>query len=1009
MNTKRFWSVWTPFAFILTAIAIACTCVLYYYSDMMYLLYGRGARRILSAEEGLDAEYYEIPFSSSEEAAAHGMELTRRISESGQVLLKNDGILPLSAGEDVTPFGYHCLAPNYGPVGGSANMGEDIEVVSAEAALSACFSVNETVTEAMRSSSAMGMTSDGYCSYPDEAMPRVDIVEYPPEVYDGTEESCRGTVGIVFLGRAGSEGSNGEIYPKPLCDGTPHAAALSVYEKEAIARAKAYCRAVVVVLNCSNPIDLSELMCEGGEYEANAILLIGGTGSTGFLALADILTGAVSPSGRLADIYVTDSAKSPSYVNFGGDAQYTNVTKDPASQIYSTYLEYEEGIYSGYRYYETACIEDEDFVYGELTPEGAILVAGEVTYPFGYGLSYTEFEQRIVRFDAEGDVVTVEVEVKNTGGVAGAEAVQIYCSAPYTAFDAENGIEKSAVVLAGFAKTDVLAPGEDACVRISFAKEDMASYFESHPNADGSTGCYMLEEGEYEVSLRKNSHDVIETRTYSVGETIYYEGQNVRESDRAAQLFARAGAEGSSEVTPVNNKFGYMTEYMRENAVCLSRSDWKGTQPTAAEDKPAPESVLAMLENNRTFDPATDAALGDAEGSLVYAEEAPRSCAEEGLTFSDLRGEPFASPAWDALLDKLDYSASDLADMLHLGYMHTGAVESVALPATEERDGPLGLTATTNDSQSGQIGARCYYCSPLLLAMSFDVSLAYEYGESVAWEAALFNDGKTPVSGWYAPGINLHRGAFGGRYYEYFSEDPLLTGLLAARIAEGASDNGLTVLVKHFAANNQDTKREGLMVWMTEQTLRELYLRPFELCIKQGRSRIAYTDTETGELAWMQINAVRGVMTAKNSLGSVFCGVNPALLRGVLEGEWGFCGMVISDLVSRKSSALCAKMFRAGVDVLMVSRRGNYAVGMDSPTAQNIIRESVRAVCYALVNSNATQGVPPGARVVYGIAPWEIVLWCADGAAGAVILGGTAAGAVLSARRRRADRAREEQ
>lgn len=1008
MSGGRFWSVWIPFAVILLVSAIACTCIMQYYADTFDLLYGRGERRVVSVDEDADADYYDIPFETSGQAAAHGMELTRRIAESGMVLLKNNGVLPLGEGAAVTPFGYHFLHPNYGPVGGSASIDlSTVAYVSAEQALSEAFSVNEEAVGAMRRATPWGMTADGYYQFTGEGRRRVDIVEFSPEIYDGLEESCRGSVGIVFLGRAGSESNSSDISAKPLFDGTPHGAALSAYERAAIAFSNAHCEATVVILNSCNPLDLSELMTEGGPYEADAILLIGGAGSTGFSAMADILSGKVCPSGRLADVYVSDSTKSPSYVNYGAEYRYTNVVEDDASQIYATYLEYEEGIYSGYRYYETACAEDETFVYGSLTAEGAIAEPGEVTYPFGYGLSYTKFEQRIVGFDDAGAEISLRVEVKNVGNVPGADVVQVYYTPPYTLFDAQNGIEKSEVVLAGFGKTDVLGPQQSAVVSVTFAKEDMASYCQSRLNADGSQGCYMLEEGVYIVSLRANSHDVLEERTVEIAETVWYDAGNPRASEREAQAFALYGEEGaelaerSHAFTAATNRFGYMTRYMQENAQCLTRADWKGTQPTAAENKPAPQWVLEMLENSRTFDPASDAMLGDVPGSLVYDDTPVTSRAENGLTLADLRGEPYASPAWESLLDQLDYGAADLRAMLHLGYMHTGAVSAVGKPVTEERDGPVGLTATTNDSFSGASGERCYYCSPPLIAMSFDVRLAYEYGASVAWEAALFNGGSILVSGWYAPGVNLHRGPFGGRYYEYLSEDPLLTGCLAASIASGASDNGLTVYVKHFAANNQETGRSGMMTWMTEQALRELYLRPFEICVKRARSSVAYTDADTGGLAYREINAVRGIMTAKNSLGAQFCGANASLLRGVLKGEWGFCGMVISDSLSDKSSALYAKMLRAGVDVLMATRQQNYASGMDSPTARHLIRESVHAVCYAVVNSNVMQGVPPGAYVVYGMSPWQKVLLAADIAAGVLIIAVTVFGAVKFRKRRR--------
>lgn len=966
MPLKRFLQLWVPVACILLAGLIAANIYMFSYSSLMDLKFGEGKRIVQQSGVNDNASYYSSPYLSLEGAVANARAVTREIASEGMVLLKNNGVLPLKKNSYVTPLGYRYLYPNYQPSSGSAVVGEN-QNISTEAVLEERLSVNHVVVDAMRSATPYGLTESALFMRTDNR--RADVVEYDPAIYTGTEQSCKDSIGIVFIGRTGGEGTGGEgtggdMVNKPLFDGTPHGASLSSFERGAISFAKRNCDKVIAVLNCCNTMQIAGLA--SGENEVDAIIWIGGVGSTGLEAFGDILTGEVNPSGRLPDIYVRDQTKNPTYVNYGDSFKYTDVESDVYYHIYNNFVEYEEGVYYGYRYYETADAVDDEFVYGELDGDGGVRTAGQVLYPFGYGLSYTSFSKEILSLESDGENITVEVRVRNDGAVSGKECVQIYYSAPYTKFSAENGIEKPAVVLAAFAKTDMIAPGAAETVDVSFRIADMASWFTLCDNGDGTTGCYFLEKGDYIISLRNNSHDVIEERKVTIGADIYYNQSNPRYAD------------GGNE-TAASNRFPQLTRYMNERTVQLSRSDWKNTQPTPPSCFTAPSYAVEEWANTRNFDPQTDTELGNAEGSRVYDNTPVKSGQDNGLVISDMRGKDYDDEQWEKFLDEIDYTAGDFIKAFQAGYMALGAIDSVKLQPLQMRDGPLGIKATGDEISMGVPTKHNCYCATPVLAATFNTELAYRYGEAIAQEALWHNEGNLPISFIYAPALNIHRSPFGGRYYEYFSEDPLLTGLLAAEYMGGAADNGLFCVLKHFAVNNQDKARDGLNTWLSEQTLREIYLKPFEICVRTAKAAIRYIG-EDGCMHSSQIPAAVGIMTAKNSIGSTFCGVNAVLLQDILRKEWGFEGFVVCDFITGKKDALYQKMVRSGVNIIMSFTPQNGYGGMDCPTGRHILRESAHRICYAAANSNAMQGVLPGGVVRYGVPSWKIVLFSVDAA-----------------------------
>ena len=931
--------------------------------------------------EGWDTTYVPAATGSLEEAKQASDAVSEQLCDEGIVLLKNNGALPLAQGTAVTPYGYGYLNPAYSGTGAAA--ANDSTQVTPEAGLTPFFSINTAMTDAMGKAEAAspdaaagtpalgsGQSGMGGTTNSVEAD---KIYEFDSSVYQGVDAS--GTTAVVFICRNGSEGldKRTEAYD----DGTPHYLALTEAEKAMLASAKSSCDAMVVVLNTANPIEVGELV--SGECEADAILWMGTAGTRGFASLGKILAGQVNPSGRLTDTWALDLFSDPTYQNFG-DYRYTNISNGTNPM---GFVEYEEGVYLGYRYYETAAAEDPNFDYD-----------ATVAYPFGHGLSYTTFDQQVRGFTSDDDRVTMTVKVTNTGDVAGKEVVQAYFSAPYTDYDRQEGVEKPAANLVAFAKTDLLQPGQSAQVELTFPLDDMASYDDHHANADGTTGAWMLEEGDYSVSLRANAHTVLDSMPVTVGATTWFEGTNPTSRDRAGQ--AQLDQDGNPTSEPksaegfvaAHNEFPTLVSYMDDPSVTkLSRADWQGTQPTMPEgrQKEAPQVAVDEREWMTSFDPTTDSLLGNVQGSEVYADGMPASGADNGLTLATLRGVPYDDERWNSLLDQVDWDAekSDVQELLFMSNYHTRVIKSVGKPATKDRDGAMGWGGTQSAGASS-------WASANLLASTWNCDLMRQMGRAIGEESLHFG-----FTGWYAPAVNTHRSAFGGRVYEYFSEDGLLAGKLAAAQIGGAGDKGVISYLKHFALNEQETNRAGnLATWATEQTVREIYLRPFQIALQDARSDVRYLD-ESGAAQQRTICTGTGVMAAQSNVGCVTGCAHHGLLTSVLRDEWGFDGAVVSDL-SVAGSTEHDLILRAGCDMWLAGFIGS-ASDYDSATARTVMRESLHRICYAVANSNAMNGIAPGAKVSQGTAGWK-----AGVTAGTVaVVGALAAGWVFYARKRR--------
>ena len=934
--------------------------------------FGRGATSIVTPADksDWDANYYETAYANNDESTEAAYKVAVQIQQEGTVLLKNDGALPLAAGSTVVPFGYGYTNPIYGQLtaGGSAKWVSD--PVTPEQGLSA-FTVDNSAVDAMagaeveatveaagtQAAGAAGSLLGGDCK----------IYEYDPAIYDGIKVAD--STGIVFITRSGQEGQDQKF--DAYEDGTPHYLALSANERGTIAAAKAACDQVVVVLVSSAPLEMGDLV--DGELAVDAILWYGHPSERGFIALSDILTGAVNPSGRTVDTWAADFTADPSYSALGVH-EYTNLTSTSGSltdggEINRTFNEYQEGVYMGYRYYETADLVDPDFDYDSA-----------VVFPFGYGLSYTTFEQELVSLEETDGIVSATVKVTNTGDVAGKEAVELYFGAPYTELDAELGIEKPAANLIQYDKTALLEPGASQTLELSFATEDMASYSYAHDNGDGTLGCYVLEAGDYTVSLRVNSHDVIDEGTIKVAETIWFDGSDddhIRQAEKDAQSTLDAEgnptgetADGSAFVA-ATNKFQASSDYMNDQAQILSRSAWDTTQPDVPATREIDDVYAEDHDRFVTFDPETDPVYGNVEGSLVYAAEEPTSGADNGLVASDLRGLAYDDPKWDELLDQIDWDADREGIIRNFSgdAYETAAIDSIGLPGTIEADGANGLKV--NGFGGYDVDLTASYPFAPTQAATWNKELMYEFGVALGQEAL-----QSGVSGWYSPAINLHRSVFCGRVFEYYSEDPILTGMTAERIMSGAANQGMNSYLKHFALNDTETGRSKLIcTWADEQTMRELYLKPFEIALRNARMTVNYLDGNGTAQSTVKSAGI-AVMASQAGLGTQLGHTNYALLTELLRGEWGFEGVVISDYWTWNGDNHRDLCLRIGCDTyLNMNMPSMFSItDYDSATSRTAMRNAIHHLAYAVVNSNAMQGLVPGATVTVGISPWIFVL-----------------------------------
>ena len=825
----------------------------------------------------------------SDETNEEAAEVAEEIMEDGIVLLKNESLLPLNETKKLNIFGWESINPAYGGAG-SGGINDLYDIVSLNQGLeNAGFSINQELVNFYNNYGAdnpeMSIQKQSW------TLPEPPVDTYSDELIKSAKEYS--DVAVVVLSRKAGEGHNDIPMDvrKAAYDNNSdeyddfpegeHYLQLSQTERDMVDMVCSNFDNVIVIYNGANQFELGF----ADEYpQIKSVVWCPGTGNVGFNALGKVFSGEVNPSGKTPDTFIYDMTTAP-WWNNAEKTEYTNLAdlavegmNAGTAQVYApAFTNYVEGIYVGYKYYETAA------------QEGAIDYDKTVQYPFGYGLSYTEFEQKMGELEEKDGQISVDVEVTNTGDVAGKDVVEVYYEPPYT----NGGIEKSSANLIEFAKTDLLQPGESQTVTVTFSIEDMASYDENHAKA------YVLEKGDYAISINSDSHTVLDQKTYTADKDVVYKGENKRASDDTAATNVFEDAKG--------------------DVTYLSRADHFANyeEATAApESTELGEPYVSEYHLNSNFDKTT---------YLNDEDVMPTTGADNGLTLADMRDADYDDPRWEKLLDQL--TVDEMANMIAMAGYQTAAMDSVGKVATLDFDGPAAIN--NNFTGVGSIG----FPIEVVVASTWNKELAQAWGECMGKISQ-----EMGAEGWYAPGMNTHRTAFGARNYEYFSEDGVLAGNMGAKAVEGARKYGVYSYIKHFALYEGNAKM--VSVWSNEQAIREIYLKPFEISVKQG--------------------GANAVMVSWSFLGDKWTGESSNLMNTVLRDEWGFRGMALTDFFRNNGHGFmnADAALANGVDAMLSTFNGeeNNVANPEHPTAVLQMRNACKNVMYTVVSSWAYDG-----------------------------------------------------
>lgn len=825
----------------------------------------------------------------SDETNEEAAEVAEEIMEDGIVLLKNESLLPLNETKKLNIFGWESINPAYGGAG-SGGINDLYDIVSLNQGLeNAGFSINQELVDFYNNYGAdnpeMSIQKQSW------TLPEPPVDTYDDELIKSAKEYS--DVAVVVLSRKAGEGHN-DIpmdVKKAAYDNNSdeyddfpegeHYLQLSQTERDMVDMVCSNFDNVIVIYNGANQFELGF----ADEYpQIKSVVWCPGTGNVGFNALGKVFSGEVNPSGKTPDTFIYDMTTAP-WWNNAEKIEYTNLAdmavegmNAGTAQVYApAFTNYVEGIYVGYKYYETAA------------QEGAIDYDKTVQYPFGYGLSYTEFEQKMGELEEKDGQISVDVEVTNTGDVAGKDVVEVYYKPPYT----NGGIEKSSANLIEFAKTDLLQPGESQTVTVTFSIEDMASYDENNAKA------YVLEKGDYIISINSDSHTVLDQKTYTADADVVYKGENKRASDDTAATNVFEDAKG--DVTYLS-RADHFANYEEATAA-----------PASAE---LGEPYVSEYHLNSNFDKTT---------YLNDEDVMPTTGADNGLTLADMRDADYDDPRWEKLLDQL--TVDEMANMIAMAGYQTAAMDSVGKVATLDFDGPAAIN--NNFTGVGSIG----FPIEVVVASTWNKELAQAWGECMGKMSQ-----EMGAEGWYAPGMNTHRTAFGARNYEYFSEDGVLAGNMGAKAVEGARKYGVYSYIKHFALYEGNAKM--VSVWSNEQAIREIYLKPFEISVKQG--------------------GANAVMVSWSFLGDKWTGESSNLMNTVLRDEWGFRGMALTDFFRNNGHGFmnADAALANGVDAMLSTFNGeeNNVANPEHPTSVLQMRNACKNVMYTVVSSWAYDG-----------------------------------------------------
>ena len=825
----------------------------------------------------------------SDETNEEAAEVAEEIMEDGIVLLKNESLLPLNETKKLNIFGWESINPAYGGAG-SGGINDLYDIVSLNQGLeNAGFSINQELVDFYNNYGAdnpeMSIQKQSW------TLPEPPVDTYSDELIKSAKEYS--DVAVVVLSRKAGEGHNDIPMDvrKAAYDNNSdeyddfpegeHYLQLSQTERDMVDMVCSNFDNVIVIYNGANQFELGFV----DEYpQIKSVVWCPGTGNVGFNALGKVFSGEVNPSGKTPDTFIYDMTTAP-WWNNAEKTEYTNLAdmavegmNAGTAQVYApAFTNYVEGIYVGYKYYETAA------------QEGAIDYDKTVQYPFGYGLSYTEFEQKMGELEEKDGQISVDVEVTNTGDVAGKDVVEVYYKPPYT----NGGIEKSSANLIEFEKTNLLQPGESQTVTVTFSIEDMASYDENNAKA------YVLEKGDYVISINSDSHTVLDQKTYTADKDVVYKGENKRASDDTAATNVFEDAKG--DVTYLS-RADHFANYEEATAA-----------PASAE---LGEPYVSEYHLNSNFDKTT---------YLNDEDVMPTTGADNGLTLADMRDADYDDPRWEKLLDQL--TVDEMANMIAMAGYQTAAMDSVGKVATLDFDGPAAIN--NNFTGVGSIG----FPIEVVVASTWNKELAQAWGECMGKISQ-----EMGAEGWYAPGMNTHRTAFGARNYEYFSEDGVLAGNMGAKAVEGARKYGVYSYIKHFALYEGNAKM--VSVWSNEQAIREIYLKPFEISVKQG--------------------GANAVMVSWSFLGDKWTGESSNLMNTVLRDEWGFRGMALTDFFRNNGHGFmnADAALANGVDAMLSTFNGeeNNVANPEHPTSVLQMRNACKNVMYTVVSSWAYDG-----------------------------------------------------
>ena len=922
-------------------------------SNNLDLLLGRGKQHVKD-NSSLDANYIDFKFDNQDDALKNAQRMTQLTAEEGMTLLKNDdNALPLAASEGVTVLGYYSWHNNMSggedpaTTNGAISLGKGLENGLGDKFNTATRDLYNAVSgDFADPATALASAESTFSQFP------VAVITLKRNSGEGNDQSLN--AGGAEQNRSGLVITNAEL--KLIDYASKH------FEK------------VIIVVNSANAMELGWLQesdpnMNAGIYtdpytstqydftKVKAAIWAGCCGSQGGTALYNILSGKVNPSGHLVDTYVRDLRNDPTYQNFGSYV-YENSDEMNSYQDETFFVEYEEGIYVGYRYYETAAAEAAKGNYAGFD------YAREVVFPFGYGLSYTTFSQEFVEtpvFNAETNEYVFQVKVTNTGSVAGKSVAQIYVNVPW-----EKGqVEKAHVILGGFGKTKILDAGASETLEIKINRDYFTSYDYKGEKA------YILDAGEYKFYLSDNAHSWAEIDAMGDSSKVLWKENLSKKMVFTDKKDGKRPTDKSEAVNKEDEELNIMfADYTEKDqgegfAINFTRSNFRDSFPVSPKEDDMVLTNPLALKYIAKYDVWADENNPIKEMPTVNVDAT-------SYTLSSMRGVDFNDPKWDDFMNQ--FSRDKMVEMVTNGGWNEKADTDNGVPESYDADSPYGYYAAALSIKN----INKWYCGDPMVAATFNVELARELGDAFGEEAhANQLAGGSLITGIYGYGLNMHRSAFGGRNYEYYSEDGVLAGKMAAAEAGGASEKGLITFMKHYCLNDQETNRQknGYCSWVNEQAFREVYLKGWELYMKESTMTIKYYEEVDGELTnnlvSKTMSGATGIMTSYNRIGATWGGASISI-HGILEDEFGFTGTAITDAGGQKNTYMTSDfMLRRGGHLTLTNNGSDGLYDTSSPTAVYHLKDATKHILFNKANSNCVQGISPSASIWYETSPWK--------------------------------------